>query len=235
MQAEAKKYAEGSTQLTGFFACNDAAGQKRPGILVVHAGPGLDEHTRGRAKQFAEMGFVAFACDMYGDAVTADRQRVRSVLNDLRNDRAKLCARASAGIDVLRTHPLVDGRIAAVGYCFGGLTALELARSGAPLTGVVSVHGSLATTIPAEPGKIQAKILVCHGALDPHVPMTHVDAFVEAMNTAGADWQLVIYSGAMHGFTHDSGPNLPGVAYHAQADARSTRHIRHFLSELFPL
>jgi dienelactone hydrolase len=136
---------------------------------------------------------------------------------------------------VLRTHPLVDGRIAAVGYCFGGLTALELARSGAPLTGVVSVHGSLATTIPAEPGKILAKILVCHGALDPHVPMTHVDAFVEAMNTAGADWQLVIYSGAMHGFTHDSGPNLPGVAYHAQADARSTRHIRDFLSELFPL
>jgi dienelactone hydrolase len=233
MQIELKKYQDGTTHLTGFFAWDETAAGKRPGILVVHAGPGLDEHTKGRAKQFAEMGFVAFACDMYGDAVTVDRQRVRSVLNDLRNDYTKLCARASTGIDVLRTHPLVDGRIAAVGYCFGGLTVLELARSGASLAGAVSVHGSLATTIPAESGKIQAKILVCYGALDPHVPMTHVDAFVEEMNTARADWQLVIYSGAMHGFTHDGGLNLPGVAYHAQADARSAQHIRTFLSDLF--
>lgn len=235
MQTEPKKYEDGSAQLTGVFACNEAASQKRPGLLVVHAGPGLDEHTKGRAKQFAELGFVAFACDMYGDGVAGDRQRVMSALNELRADRTKLCARASAGIEVLRAHPLVDGRIAAVGYCFGGLTVLELARSGAPLSGVVSVHGSLSTTIPAESGKIHAKILVCHGALDPHVPMTHVDAFADEMNKAGADWQLVIYSSAMHGFTHTGGPNLPGVAYHAQADARATQHIRTFLSELFPL
>src|SRR5579862_7686608 len=163
MKTEAKKYQDGSIQLTGFFSWNDALAEKRPGILVVHAGPGLDDHTKGRAKQFAEMGFVAFACDMYGDGVAGDRQRVMSVLNDLRHDRAKLDARASAGIEVLRAHPLVDGRIAAVGYCFGGFVVLELARSGASLLGVVSVHGSLGTTIPAESGKIQAKILVCHG------------------------------------------------------------------------
>ncbi len=233
MKTEASKYQDGSAQLTGFFAWNDAATEKRPGILVVHAGPGLDEHTKGRAKQFAEMGFVAFACDMYGDGVAGDRQRVMSTLNDLRHDRAKLLARASAGIELLRAHPLVDGRIAAVGYCFGGLTVLELARSDSPLSGVVSVHGSLATALLAASGKIQAKILVCHGALDPHVPMTQVDGFVEEMNKAGADWQLLIYGGAMHGFTHEGGPNIPGVAYHSQADVRSTQHIRNFLSELF--
>jgi dienelactone hydrolase len=235
MKTEAKKYQDGSAQLIGFFAWNDALADKRPGILVVHAGPGLDDHTKGRAKQFAETGFVAFACDMYGEGVAGGRQRVMSALNDLRHNRAKLCARASAGIEVLRAHPLVDGRLAAVGYCFGGLTVLELARGGASLSGVVSVHGSLGTTVSAESGKIQAKILVCHGALDTHVSMTQVNGFVDEMNKAGADWQLVIYSGAMHGFAHDGGPNLPGVAYHAQADARSTHHIRNFLSELFPL
>lgn len=235
MQTEQKKYYDGTAQLSGFFAWNDAKDGKRPGILVVHAGPGLDAHTQGRAKQFAEMGFVALACDMYGDGVAGDRQRVMSILHELRCDRSKLCARATEGIKVLRAHPLLDGRIAAVGYCFGGLTALELARSGADLAGVVSVHGSLTTTVPAESGKIKARILACHGALDPHVPMAHVDGFVAEMNNAGADWQLIVYGGAMHGFAHEGGPSMPGVAYHAQADARSTRHIRSFLSELFPV
>jgi dienelactone hydrolase len=101
------------------------------------------------------------------------------------------------------------------------------------LAGVISVHGSLDTSQPAQPGLVKAKILVCHGALDPHVPVTHVSAFVEEMNRAGADWQLIVYGGAMHGFTHEAGPLVPGVAYHAQADARSAAAMQSFFIELF--
>jgi dienelactone hydrolase len=134
---------------------------------------------------------------------------------------------------VLTSHRWVDGRIAAVGYCFGGMTVLELARSGMELAGVVSVHGSLDASRPAEPESVKAKILVCHGALDPHVPMPQVSAFVEEMKRAGADWQLIVYGGAMHGFTHESGPYVPGVAYHAQAAACSGAAMQNFFRELF--
>ena len=122
-------------------------------------------------------------------------------------------------------HTLVDGRVAAVGYCFGGMTVLQLARSGVDLAGVVSIHGSLKTARRAQAGQLKARVLVCHGALDPHVPMADVTAFVDEMNNAGADWQLIIYGGAMHGFTHEdaAGYKVPGVAYHAQADARGWR------------
>jgi dienelactone hydrolase len=113
------------------------------------------------------------------------------------------------------------------------MTVLELARSGAELGGVVSVHGSLETSQPALPGTIKAKVLVCHGALDPHVPMTQVNAFMEEMTSAGADWQLIVYGGAMHGFTHEGGPAIPDVAYHAVTDTRSSYAIQSFLVEVF--
>jgi dienelactone hydrolase len=113
------------------------------------------------------------------------------------------------------------------------MTVLELARSGMDVAGVASLHGSLETSRRAQPGSVKAKILVCRGALDPHVPMAHVNAFAEEMNSAGADWQLIIYGGAMHGFTHEAGPHSPGVAYHAASDARSSRALEQFLSELF--
>jgi dienelactone hydrolase len=144
-----------------------------------------------------------------------------------------LCQRARSGIEVFASNPRVDGRIAAVGFCFGGMPVLELARSGMEIAGVVSMHGSLDTSRPAQPEQIKAKILVCHGALDPHVPITQVNAFVEEMNRAGADWQLIIYGGALHGFTHETGPPMPGIAYHALSDARSSAAMQGFLSELF--
>ena len=145
-----------------------------------------------------------------------------------------LCRRAQAAIDILKSHSRVDGRLAAVGYCFGGMTVLELARSGIDLAGVVSVHGSLETARPAEAATIKTRILVCHGALDPHVPMTHVTAFTEEMNRAGADYQVIVYSGAMHGFTHETETGQqPGVAYHALSDARSSRAIQTFFDEIF--
>jgi len=226
-------YRDGDTDLTGMFAWDDTGTSKRPGVLVVHGGAGLDDHAKGRARRLAELGLVAFACDMYGNGVAGDRQRVMARITEVRADLDKLCGRARAGLDVLRSHSLVDGRMAAVGYCFGGMTVLEVARSGAQLAGVVSVHGSLGTVRPAVPERIKAKILVCHGAVDPHVPMTQVNAFVDEMSLARVDWQLIVYGGAMHGFTHEGGPALPGVAYHAAADRRSAIAIRDFFVELF--
>jgi dienelactone hydrolase len=233
IELQAVSYNDGDVALVGYLASDSARKEKQPGILVVHAGFGLDDHTKGRARRFAELGFIVFACDMYGPRSEGDRESVRARMKDLRSDPAKLCARAGAGINVLRKHPLVDGRIAAVGYCFGGMTVLELARSGADLAGVVSVHGSLDTTQPAKVGKVKAKILVCHGALDPHVPLAQVNAFIEEMNAAAVDYQLIVYGGAMHGFAHENLTGIPGVAYHALTDARSSIAIQDFFDELF--
>jgi dienelactone hydrolase len=154
-------------------------------------------------------------------------------LMELTSNPAVLCQRAQAGLDALLLHPLCDRRTAAIGYCFGGLAALEFARSGANLAGAISVHGTLKTKNPAAPGAIKCKILVCHGALDPHVPMAQANTFIEEMIAAAPDWQLIAYGGAMHGFTHDSNWGVPGVAYNADADRRSKQAIQYFLSELF--
>jgi dienelactone hydrolase len=233
MNTQVIAYRDGDTELTGQFVWDAERDDKRPGILVVHGGAGLDDHAKGRARLLAGLGFVVFACDMYGNGVVGNRERVLARITELRDDAAKLCRRARAGIDMLVSHPRVDGRIAAVGYCFGGMTVLELARSGVDLAGAVCVHGSLATSRPAQPGVVKARILVCHGALDPHAPMTQVSAFVEEMKYAAADWQLIVYGGAMHGFTHKTGPVVPGVAYNALTDARSAIAIHSFFTELF--
>ncbi len=226
-------YRDGDAELCGVLFSDPTMHDRRPGILVVHGGAGIDDHAKGRARTMASLGFVAFACDMYGAAVRGNRERIMTSLQEFRQDPEKLCERARAGLSVLASSPLFEGRIAAVGYCFGGLTVLEMARSGMELAGVVSVHGSLSTARRAATGAIKARVLVCHGALDPHVPMPHVTGFIEEMNQAGADWQLIVYGGAMHGFTHDSEPIAPGVAYHAAADSRSATAIANFFVEIF--
>ena len=235
MHTETVKYNDGAVGLTGILVAPSSRTEKAPGILVVHGGAGLDEHAKSQAARFARLGYVAFACDMYGDGVAGDRQCVMARILELRDDTGKLCRRACAGLEILRAHPLVDGRVAAVGYCFGGMTTLELARSGADLQGVVSVHGTLKTSHPAQEQRVKAKIFVCHGALDPHVPMSQVSDFVAEMNKAHTDWQLVIYGRAMHGFTHRDGPYTPGVAYDATSDDRSAKAIQGFLTEIFGL
>ena len=228
------RYREGDTPLTGVFVEDPARRDGRPGILVIHGGAGLDAHAEGRAHGLAELGYTVFACDMYGDGVAGDRQRIVSCIAGLRADPQRLRRRAQAGIDVLAAHPLVDGRLAAVGYCFGGMAALELARNGIDLAGVVCVHGSLSTEHLAKPGVVKTRLLVCHGALDPYSRPADTAAFMNEMNGAGADWQLVVYGGAMHGFTHETATGqTPGVQYHAASDARSSVAIRTFLDELF--
>jgi dienelactone hydrolase len=226
-------YKDSAATLNGVFFWDESRSTKRPGVLVVHGGAGLDDHAKTRARRFAELGYVAFACDMYGDGVAGNRDRIIACITELRAEPDRVPRRANVAIDLLRSHPLADGRIAAVGYCFGGMTVLELARTGAPIKGVISVHGSLDTKRPAASDSINARILVCHGALDPHVPMTQVTAFADEMKTANADWQLIIYGNATHGFTHEGPSKIPGVAYHAASDARSWRAIETFFAELF--
>jgi dienelactone hydrolase len=234
LKEETIAYRDGDVELSGFLVW-DGKDLAHPGVLVVHGGAGLDDHAKGRARQLAELGLVVFACDMYGKGVPGDRDRVMATITDLMGDRDKLCQRALAGVNVLASDPRVTGSIAAVGYCFGGRTVLELARSGADLAGVISVHGSLETATPARPGDVKAKILVCHGAQDPHVPTKQVTDFIDEMNAVQADYQLIVYGGAMHGFTHDVGPQGPGVAYHAVSDKRSFLAIKTFLSDIFDM
>jgi dienelactone hydrolase len=234
LETEQIAYRDGDARLSGFLAIDADFSGKRPGILVVHGGAGVDEHARGRARRFAESGFVVFACDMYGEGVTGNRERTIQQIGDLRHNRTAIVRRVQPAIEILSSRPEVDGRIAAVGYCFGGMIVLEYARSAATIAGVVSVHGSLETASPAEPSSIRARMLVCHGALDPHVPMSQVTAFAEEMKSAGADYQVIVYGAAMHGFTHETATGQqPGVRYHAQSDARSSVAIREFFRELF--
>ena len=162
-----------------------------------------------------------------------DRERVMTCLLALRDDPDRLVRRGQAGLAALSACPEAAGPVAAVGFCFGGLAALALARSGADLACVVSIHGSLATSAPAQPGAVTARILACHGAADPHVPPADVAAFAAEMNHAEADWQLVMYGRALHGFTHQhAAPGAtPGVAYDRLADERSFAAARAFLAE----
>jgi dienelactone hydrolase len=234
LETEQIAYRDGNARLNGLFAIDADLVHKRPGILVVHGGAGLDDHARGRARRFAEAGFVVFACDMYGEEIMGNRERIMRHIGELRNDRTALVRRVQPAIDILSSRPEVNGHMAAVGYCFGGMIVLEYARGGSAINGVVSVHGNLETTSPATPSSIRARILVCHGALDPYAQMSQVPAFAEEMKHAGADYQLIVYGNAMHGFTHETATGQqPGVLYHSQSDARSSIAIQTFLSELF--
>jgi dienelactone hydrolase len=224
-------YHDAGTALTGVLYGHDPR-RRLPGLLLLHGGAGLDDHARRQGRRWAALGYAVLVADMYGDGVAGDRQRVMATLTALRDDPASLARRASAGLDALREHGNTSGPPAVVGYCFGGLAALTLARSGAPVAAAVSIHGSLATPVPAR-RDVAAKVLVCHGSADPHVPLDHVTAFAREMDDAGADWQLVLYGGAMHGFTHRDSPAgaTPGVAYHAAADRRSFADASRFLAE----
>jgi dienelactone hydrolase len=226
-------YQHGDTPLTGVLHWTDEA-RPRPGLLLVHGGAGRDQHAIEQAERFARLGLTVFALDMYGDGVAGDRDRVMETLGALRADRDLLVARASAGLAILSGSAEASRPVAVVGYCFGGMVALEVARAGVEIDGVISIHGSLATTHAAQPGSVRARVLALHGVLDPHVPMTQVHAFSDEMTAAGVDWQVNLYGGAMHGFTHRHAiaGAMPGVEYHATTDRRSFAAASEFLSEL---
>jgi dienelactone hydrolase len=228
-------YKDGDTPLTGMLYRDDAQQGPRPGVLLVHGGAGLDDHAREQAQRWAALGYAVLACDMYGDGVAGDRERVMGVLTALRDDPALLAGRGRAGLDALRACQDVDGRLAAVGFCFGGMAALALARAGDEIAAAISIHGSLTTPSPARSNAVHARVLVCHGASDPHVPLDDVTGFAREMEEAGADWRLVMYGGAMHGFTHrHAKPGaMPGVAFDERADRGSFEDASGFLAETF--
>jgi len=231
------EYKQGDTVLEGFVTYDTAGPAKKPGVLVVHDWMGVSGDTKRRAGMLAKMGYVAFAADIYGKGVRpADGKEAGATAGKYKGDRALLRARVMAGFQELSRMPQVDPkRIAAIGYCFGGTTALELARSGAEVVGVVSFHGGLDNPTPADAKKIKGKTLVLHGADDPYVPDAEVKAFQDEMRTAGVDWTFVSYSGAVHAFTvvGAGNDNSKGAAFNATADRRSWKAMEEFFAEVF--
>jgi len=237
LKTELIDYRQGDTALEGYLAYDDSLTGKRPGVLVVHEWWGLNDYAKRRTEQLARLGFVAFALDMYGKGkTTLSAQEASMLAGPFRNDRAFGRARAAAGLDVLRKRPEVDPeRLAAIGYCFGGTVALELARSGADLKGVASFHGGLSTPHPEDARNIKGKVLVLHGADDTFESPAEIAAFQDEMRRAGVDWQMNIYGGAVHSFTNpDAGKaKIKGVAYDEKADRRSWQAMRAFFEEIF--
>ncbi len=225
VKTKALEYRQGHTALRGYLAYDDSFPHKRPGVLVFHEWWGLNDYAKGRAKQLARLGYVALAADMYGGGRRAATARAAGAMAaPLKKDRKLMRARAQAALKVLQEHPLVDGeKLAAIGFCFGGTAALELARSGAELAAVVSFHGNLDTPDAADAGKIKARVLVLHGGDDPHVPAAEVAAFQKEMRNAGVDWQMITYGGAVHAFTNPAAGDKPstGAAYHQRAARRA--------------
>lgn len=224
------------TALRGLLAVDTAAAARRPGVLVIHDWLGVGGYVQARAQMLARLGFAAFAADIYGADLRPSGQDAPKVVGGFYADPGLVRARARAGLAQLRAHPLVDpDRIAVIGYCFGGFCALELARSGADIAGVVSFHGMLSTDSPEDAANIRVKVLVLSGAADPVVPDDQITEFENALRAAPAvDWQLIRYSGAMHAFTQPEA-DAPdhGAAYQAAADRRSWAAMLSFFDEIF--
>lgn len=231
------EYQHGSLTLEGWQAHDDAKAGKRPAVLVVHQWLGLTDYEKKRAEMLAQLGYKVLCVDIYGKGIRPPSPKEGSAeAGKYKANRALLRERVNAGLAVLKQHPLTDPqRIAAIGYCFGGTTALELARSGADIAGVVSFHGALDSPAPADGKNIKCRILALHGADDPFVPAKDVDAFCTELRAAKVDWQLVSYGGAVHSFTHwhAGTDNSKGAAYNAKADQRSWEAMKTFFAELF--
>ncbi|HVR72827.1 MAG TPA: dienelactone hydrolase family protein [Planctomycetota bacterium] len=238
------EYRDGDTTLIGYVALDPAklranAAGVAPGVLIIHQWMGPTDYEKGRAHQLADLGYVAFVADIYGkDLRPKDRGEAAVAAGKFKTDRALFRKRLQLGFDQLRGHPKVDpARTAAIGYCFGGTGVLELARSGAAVSGVVSFHGGLDSPAPADGKNIKARVLVLHGADDPFVPADQIEAFKKELNDAKVDWQMVYYSGAVHAFTQKLAGNdkSTGAAYEEKADRRSWTAMRDFFDEVLPV
>jgi dienelactone hydrolase len=237
---EEVSYQAGDTTLKGYLARDTAMQGKRPGILVVHEWWGHNDYARERARQLAELGYVALAVDMYGDGKTADHpDDAGKFAGAVRSNLPLMQARFEAARAFLNSQPEVDPeQNAAIGYCFGGGVVLAMARSGMDLDGVVSFHGSLGGGGTAAPGTVKARILVANGADDPFVTAEQIAAFKAEMDAAGADYTFINYPGARHSFTNPGADafgerfGLP-LAYNAEADADSWAEMKAFFRSLF--
>jgi dienelactone hydrolase len=237
VQSRAVSYQHDDVELTGYLYWDDAHAEPRPGVLVIHEWWGLNEYARTRARMLADLGFVAFAADMYGGGKVTDKpDQARAWMQEITADVEGWRERAELGLAQLKASELVaPGKVAAIGYCFGGGTVLQMAYGGTELLGAVSFHGSLPAAPEEAKGKIGTQLLVLHGRDDGFVPPDVVDNFQDKLDAAGADWEMVIYSGARHGWTNpDVGAyGIDNLKYDAQADVRSWSRMQDFFAELF--
>jgi dienelactone hydrolase len=225
-------YDAGGRTFAGDFVCPDAPGP-RPGVLVLHGGGGLSDHERERCAWLAAAGYAAFAPDLFGEPFQS-REHAMALIGALAGDADRLRGRLAAALDALRRDPAVDpAHTAAIGFCFGGMAALELARSGADLAVAISLHGGLTTTRPAEAGRVRARVLICAGAADPFVSREHRSALEDELTAAGADWRMLVFGGVKHGFTHRDAAPAPGIAYDAAADRTSWSATLEMLAAAF--
>ncbi|MCQ8128912.1 dienelactone hydrolase family protein [Methylomonas rivi] len=229
-------YLDQDTLLEGLFAYDDAIEGARPTVLIHHAWAGRDALVADKAKKLAALGYLAFATDMYGKGVIGRSPEENGrLMQPFMQDRGKLQRRLHAALATVKLLPWADNaRIAAMGFCFGGLCALDFARTGADLRGAVSFHGLLVPPGNIPNPQIKAKVLVLHGHDDPMAPPEQVLALQTELTRAGADWQMHIYGGTMHAFTNPVA-NDPafGTVYQAAADKRSWRAMQNFFAEIF--
>ncbi len=229
-------YLDGDVLLEGFFAFDDSIQGQRPAVLINHAWAGRDDFVAEKAKQIAKLGYLAFAVDMYGKGVLgANKEENAQLMQPFMENRQLISQRAKAALNTVKLMPWVDDKqIAAMGFCFGGLCVLDLARNGVDLKGVISFHGLLGAHQQLTNNVIKAKVLALHGHDDPMVPIEQVQAFQKEMTQAGADWQFHTFGHTMHAFTNPvaNDPDF-GTVYQIEADQRSWRLLVSFLSEIF--
>jgi dienelactone hydrolase len=229
-------YKAGSLDCEGWAAFDDASSAKRPSVLIVHQWTGVSDNEKMRAKMLAELGYNVFVADVYGKGIRPQPPASGAEAGKYKKDRALLRERLTAALQVLLKDSRTDtSRVACIGYCFGGTAAIELARSGAPVKGVVSFHGGLDSPTPADGKNIKGKVLALHGADDPFVPAADIAAFEKEMKDAGVAYQLVSYPGAVHAFTQKGAgnDNSKGAAYNEAADKASWEEMKTFFGKLF--
>lgn len=237
IKTENVNYYDGDVLMTGFIAYDESISSKMPAVIIVHDWMGVSDFVKEKAEALAKLGYVGFAADIYGiDGRPKSPEDAGKIAGKFKNDRQLMRKRINIAFDEIKKHKQVDtDKIAVMGYCFGGTVALELARSGADVKGVVTFHGGLDTPTPQDAKNIKGKVLVLHGGDDPFVPREQVAAFEKEMKDAGVDYQLFIYSGAVHSFTNPAAgnDNSKGAAYNEKADKRSWEAMKTFFKEIF--
>ncbi len=238
MKVETIKYSMGPLTAEGALVYDETVSGKRPAVLMAPNWLGVTDKAIERAKLVAGDRYVVFVADMYGQGTRpADFPAAAALANPLREDATEQRRRIRAAYDTMvaegTRRNLIDGRRAAIGFCFGGGNVLELARAGADIAAAVSIHGDLKTAQAAQKGAVKANLLVTHGAPDPVVPKADRDAFESEMEAAGAKWQMLVFSGALHAYT-DQGADVPGVAAWHEPTCRQTYAITHqFIADAF--
>lgn len=239
VKEENVSYNEGNTTLNGYLVYKDSSSAKRPAVLVVHEWWGLNDYSKGRAKQLADLGYVAMAVDMYGNGKTADNPTDAGTLaGPFYQDPGLIKRRIDAALQKLKTYPNVDtNNIAAIGYCYGGFVVLNAAKMGENFKGVVSFHGNLGGVTP-DKNLLKSKLLVLHGEADPIVKPEEVAMFKKQMDSVGANYTFKSYPNAKHAFTNPKADTVEnkfhiGVGYNADADRQSWEEMKNFLASLF--